>query len=87
MMSMTAMMAACEQRIELLEEEDRWLKAQLFARSSEKTAVEERHPDQVRLFKKAEALAVEQTPISVRIPAHERGRGGRQNALSRLASR
>lgn len=77
---------AREQRIELLEEENRWLKAQLFARSSEKTPIEERHPDQAWLFNEAEALAqaAEQAPISVTIPAHERGRGGRKKLSAAL---
>lgn len=77
---------AREQRIELLEEENRWLKAQLFARSSEKTPIEERHPDQARLFNEAEALAqaAAQAPISVTIPAHERGKGGRKKLSAAL---
>jgi transposase len=77
---------AREQRLELLEEENRWLKAQLFARSSEKTPVEERHPDQARLFNEAEALAqaAEQAPISVTIPSHERGKGGRKKLSAAL---
>ena len=37
---------AREERIKLLEEENRWLKAQLFGRSSEKTAAEEISPEQ-----------------------------------------
>jgi transposase len=77
---------AREQRIELLEEENRWLKAQLFARSSEKTPIEERHPDQAWLFNEAEALAqvTEQAPISVTIPPHERGKGGRKKLSAAL---
>lgn len=78
-------LAAREQRIELLEEENRWLKTQLFARSSEKTPVEEHHPDQARLFNEAEALAqAESAPIRVTIPAHERGKGGRKKLSAAL---
>ena len=40
-----------EERIGLLEEENRWLKAQLFGRSSEKSAIEDISPDQTWLFK------------------------------------
>lgn len=71
---------ARDERIELLEEENRWLKAQLFGRSSEKTSTEERNPDQSWLFNEAEALAheVESAPQSISIPAHERGKGGRK---------
>ena len=55
---------ARDERVELLEEENRWLKAQLFGRSSEKTLAEERNPDQAWLFNEAEALAraAESTP-------------------------
>ena len=48
---------AREERIRLLEEENRWLKAQLFGRSSEKMSAEDHHPDQAWLFNEAEALA------------------------------
>jgi transposase len=70
---------ARDERIELLEEENRWLKGQLFGRSSEKTLAEERNPDQAWLFNEAEALAraAESVPQSITIPAHERGKGGR----------
>jgi Transposase C of IS166 homeodomain len=50
-------LAAREERIKLLEEENRWLKAQLFGRSSEKTPPAEGSPDQRWLFNEAEALA------------------------------
>jgi hypothetical protein len=46
---------ARDERIELLEEENRWLKTQLFGRSSEKTPADERNPDQAWLFNEAEA--------------------------------
>lgn len=73
-------------RVSLLEEENRWLKAQLFGRSSEKTPVEERNPDQGLLFNEAEALAqaAEQASVSVTIPAHERGKGGRKKLSTTL---
>ena len=50
-------LAAREARIGLLEEENRWLKAQLFGRSSEKRTAEDVSPDQARLFNDVEALA------------------------------
>jgi transposase len=79
-------LAAREERIGLLEEENRWLKAQLFGRSSEKTPIEERSPDQAWLFNEAEALtkAAESAPVSVTIPAHERGKGGRKKLSAAL---
>jgi transposase len=71
---------AREERVELLEEENRWLKAQLFGRSSEKTPGDDIHPDQAWLFNEAEALAqaAESAPQNVTIPAHERGKRGRK---------
>jgi transposase len=79
-------LAAREERIKLLEEENRWLKAQLFGRSSEKTQAEELNPDQGWLFNEAEALAraAEGTPQSITIPAHERGKGGRKKLSAAL---
>jgi len=61
---------ARDERIELLEEENRWLKAQLFGRSSEKSAAEEINPEQAWLFNEAEALAraAESAPQSITIP-------------------
>lgn len=84
--ALLARLATREQRIELLEEENRWLKAQLFARSSEKTPIDERHPDQARLFNEAEALAqaTERAPVSITVPAHERGKGGRKKISAAL---
>jgi transposase len=75
-----AQLAAREERVELLEEENRWLKAQLLGRSSEKTPTEELNPDQAWLFNEAEALAkaAESAPRSITIPAHERGKHGRK---------
>src|ERR1700722_20541504 len=64
---------AREERIGLLEEENRWLKAQLLGRSSEKTPEDELNPEQAWLFNEAEALAKAAAPASVTIPAHERG--------------
>ena len=71
---------AREERIQLLEEENRWLKAQLFGRSSEQTPSEDRNPDQAWLFNEAEALAqaAESAPQTVKIPAHERVKRGRK---------
>lgn len=84
--ALLARLAAREARIGLLEEENRWLKAQLFGRSSEKTPLEERSPDQSWLFNEAEAqaLATESPPVSITIPAHERGRGGRKQLSAAL---
>ena len=42
--------------IGLLQEKNRWLKNQLFNRSSEKPPAENLSPDQARLFNEAEAL-------------------------------
>jgi transposase len=73
-------------RVSLLEEENRWLKSQLFGRSSEQTPVEEISPEQAWLFNEAEALAkaAESAPVSVTIPAHERGKGGRKKLSAAL---
>lgn len=78
--AVAARLAAREERIKLLEEENRWLKAQLFGRSSEQTPVADRHPDQGWLFNEAEALAqaAVSAPESVTIPAHERAKRGRK---------
>ncbi len=75
-----------DERIELLEEENRWLKAQLFGRSSEKSAVEEINPEQAWLFNEAEALArtAESAPQSITIRPHERGKGGRKKLSATL---
>jgi transposase len=76
----TARLAAREERIKLLEEENRWLKAQLFGRSSEKTPAAEVSPDQRWLFNEAEALAhaAHSAPENILIPAHERKKRGRK---------
>jgi transposase len=78
--ALAARLAAREERVRLLEEENRWLKAQLFGRSSEKTPLEDISPDQAWLFNEAEALAkaAEAAAQSVTIPAHQRHRHGRK---------
>lgn len=78
--ALLARLAAREERLQLVEEENRWLKAQLFARSSEKAPAAERNADQAWLFNEAEALAAaaERAPQSITIPAHERGKRGRK---------
>jgi transposase len=75
-----ARLGASEQRIELLEQENRWLKSQLFGRSSEKTPPADIHPDQQWLFNEAETLvdAAATAPQSVTIVAHERVKRGRK---------
>jgi transposase len=76
-----AELAAREARIRLLEEEVRWLKGQLFGRSSEKSAAQDINPDQTHLFNEIEALAAAAlpgTPERVCIPAHERKKRGRK---------
>jgi transposase len=67
-------------RLKLLEEENRWLKAQLFGRSSEKAPREDLHPAQAWLFNEAEALAgaAEMAPVSITIAAHQRLKHGRK---------
>jgi transposase len=78
--TIAAHLAAREERIKLLEEENRWLKAQLFGRSSEKTPAEEVSPDQGWLFNEAEALVhlSQSAPEKILIPAHERKKRGRK---------
>jgi transposase len=74
--------------VDLLKEENRWLKTQLFGRSSEKRAVDEVSPDQARLmFNEAEALAhtvADAAPESLTIPAHSRKKSGRKALPSDL---
>ena len=65
-------------RVQLLEQENRWLKQQLFGRSSEK-----REPapstNQPWLFNEAEAAGVADEPTkSITIPAHSRTARGRK---------
>jgi transposase len=76
-------LAALRARVALLEEENRWLKSQLFGRSSEKTPPEERNPDQGWLFNEIAAW-VEKTTQSITIPAHERGKRGRRKLSAHL---
>lgn len=73
-----------EERVQLLEEENRWLKAQLFGRASERTPREERSAEQGWLFNEAEALAQAAAPPSVTIPAHERRPRGRKPLSAEL---
>lgn len=67
-------------RLALLEQENRWLKSQLFGRSSERTATEDRSPDQGWLFNEAEALAqaAASAPPAVVIATHTRAKRGRK---------
>ena len=83
---MTARWEAREERIKLLEEENRWLKAQLFGRSSEKTPAAEVSPDQRWLFNEAETLAqaAQSAPEKILIPAHERKKRGRKKLSPEL---
>lgn len=69
-----------EQRIQLLTEENRWLKQQLFGRSSEQRATDDVSPDQQRLiFNEAEVVApAAGTEPSITIPAHDRKKRGRK---------
>lgn len=75
------------ERIALLEEENRWLKQQLFGRSSEKRPTQDISPDQARLFNEAEALEtlVATAAETVRIPEHERKKRGRKAIPAELA--
>jgi transposase len=84
--TIAARLAAREERIKLLEEENRWLKAQLFGRSSEKTPPTEASPDQRWLFNEAEALAhaAQSAPERILIPAHERKKRGRKRLSPEL---
>ena len=84
--TITARLAAREEQVKLLQEENRWLKAQLFGRSSEKSAVTDVSPDQRWLFNEAEALAqaAEAATQSVTIPAHERKKRGRKKLSAEL---
>jgi len=72
--------AAREERVKLLEEENRWLKSQLFGRSSEKTPAEDHSASQQWLFNEAEALvrAAVEAPETITIPAHDRKKRGRK---------
>jgi len=83
--ALSAQLSAREARIQLLEEENRWLKSQLFGRSSEKRGVEIA-AEQGHLFNEIEALAAssEAAPEAVQIPAHERQKRGRKKLSAEL---
>ena len=70
------------QRYALLEEELRWLKQQVFGRSSEKRSAEDIPPAQYRLlFNEAELSLVtdaEPAPVALSIPSHQRKKPGRK---------
>jgi transposase len=78
-------LAALRARIVLLEEENRWLKDQLFGRSSEKTPPEECSPDQGWLFNEIQVLVGKAAVVErITIPAHERGKRGRRKLSAHL---
>ena len=58
-------------RVSFLEEENRWLKSQLFGRSSEKRP-QDIAVEQQRLFNEAEGLAANVVTERVTIGAHQR---------------
>jgi transposase len=78
--SVLAQLAARDERLKLVEEENRWLKAQLFGRSSEKMLAEDRSPDQAWLFNEIEATAeaTPEAPETITIPAYDRAKRGRK---------
>lgn len=81
--ALVARLASREERVQLLEQENRWLKAQLFGRSSERAVPEapvDPNAPQGWLFNEAEALAkaAAAAPESVTIPAHTRKPRGRK---------
>ena len=84
--TLQAEVRATHERNQLLEQENRWLKSQLFGRSSEKTPTEERHPDQAWLFNEAEALAAAAVSAvqTITIPAHDRRKRGRKPLAASL---
>lgn len=84
--TIAARLAAREERIKLLEEENRWLKAQLFGRSSEKMPTEDRHPDQAWLFNEIEVLAAtaKDEPQRITIRAYDRAKRGRKKLSAHL---
>jgi transposase len=84
--SVLARAAALDERNKLLEEENRWLKSQLFGRSSEKMPVEDRNPDQAWLFNEIEALVESHpdAPETITIPAHDRAKRGRKKLAAEL---
>jgi transposase len=76
----------CE-RVVLLEEELRWLKAHYFGASSQKLDAADLHPDQGLLFNEAEVLAAvaaaeaAQAARTTKIAAHERQHTGGRRAM------
>jgi transposase len=84
--SVLARVAALDERNKLLAEENRWLKAQLFGRSSEKMPVEDRNPDQAWLFNEIEALVESEpdAPATITIPTHDRAKRGRKKLSADL---
>jgi transposase len=74
------------ERALLLEEEARWLKAQFFGRSSERSSSDV-SPDQKRLFNEAEVCAAIEAAEAAaaekaaRVEAHERKRRGHRKAI------
>ena len=78
--------SARDERLRLLEEENRWLKAQLYGRSSEKRPVEDHSPDQAWLFNEIEVLAAAapEAPETITIPAHDRAKRGRKKLAADL---
>jgi len=79
-------LARLTERAVLLEEEARWLKAQFFGRSSERSEPEV-SPDQKRLFNEAEVCAAIEAAEAAaaakttRVEAHERKRRGHRKAI------
>jgi transposase len=82
--ALAAKLAAQAQQLELLAEENRWLKQQLFGRSSEKRPAIESNSEQARLvFNEAEAVhaAAPGAAESITIPAHTRAKKGGRRKL------
>lgn len=84
--ALEASTSAKDERLKLIEEENRWLKAQLYGRSSEKRTAEDRNALQVELFNEIEAIAEAQpdAPETITIPAHDRARRGRKKLSADL---
>jgi transposase len=84
--SVLAQLAARNERLKLVEEENRWLKAQLYGRSSEKRSIADRNTIQVELFNDIEAIAEAQpdAPETITIPAHDRAKCGRKKLSADL---
>ena len=82
--ALLARLVTRDQRIELLEEENRWLKSRLFGRSSEKSAAADLSPNQQWLFNEAEVLVEAPKAATVMVPAHERKKRGRKKLPASL---